>query len=152
GEREVDRGHATSSQIINFLRLLDFDLCHAVLIIPRIVHLELRIATTVNPLLEEVSEAAACDLLKGALQVCCNDLFLTITLKIGFDRTAEAGLTELMTEHVQYPGTFVVQMSIEEFKAIIVIDMVHNRATIVAVFLQISCLDIVHRILEVIIT
>ena len=114
------------------------------------MHLEGRVATGIDPLLEELGKAAARHLLKGAFQVCRDDFALAIAIQVGIDGAAEGLLAELVTQHVQHPAAFVVHVTIEQFKTIIVIDMVDDGTAIMAILLHIAVLEVEHRLLEVI--
>ena len=124
------------------LCLLDFDFCHVVLAIPGVVHLKGRIASTVDPLLEELGQAATCDILECSLQVGCYHLALAITRDVGVDRAFEGCFSELMAQHMEHPGTFFVQMSVEQLKTIVIVDMVDNGTAIMSIFTQIILLEV----------
>src|SRR5205807_7824612 len=107
---------------------------------------------TVDPLLEELSKAATCNILKCPLQVGCDHLSLAITRDVGMDRAFEGCFTELMAQHMEHPGTFFVQMSVEQLKAIVMVDMVDNGTAVMSIFTQIILLEAEHRLLEIVCT
>src|SRR5438093_13154 len=123
------------------LCLLDFDLCHVVLTISRLVHLKGRLSSTVDPLLEELSQAATCYILECPLKVGCDHFSLTIARDVGMDGAFEGSFSKLMTQHMEHPGTFFVKMSVEQLKAIVIIDMVDNGTAVMSIFTQIILLE-----------
>src|SRR6266516_6255244 len=134
------------------LCLLDFDFCHVVLAIPRVVHLKGWIASTVDPLLEELGQAATCDVLECPLQVGCDHLSLSVARDVGMDRAFEGCFAELMAQHMEYPGTFFVKMSVEQRKAIVMVDIVDDGTAVMSIFTQIILLEAEHRLLEIVCT
>src|SRR5256885_17094241 len=103
-----------------------------------------------DPLLEKAFQTMPSHLFKSALKIRSNDLFGTETLKIGVDASTKTLIGKLMTQHMQDPGTFVVQVPIKQLKALIVVSIVYDWATIGAIFSQIAIFLQEHRILELI--
>src|SRR2546430_14195663 len=56
-----------------------------------------------------------------------------------------------MTQHVQYPGAFVIHVPIKELEAIPMIDVIDNWPAIVMIFAEVAVLEIEHRLLEIIV-
>ena len=63
--------------------------------------------------LEEAFQTMTSHLFKGALKIRSNNFFGTKTLNIGMNATTETLICELVTQHVQDPCTFVVEMPVE---------------------------------------
>src|SRR6266567_3696861 len=55
-----------------------------------------------------------------------------------------------MAQHMQDPAAFIVEMSIEQLKAIIVVNVVDDGTTVIPIFFQVTSLEIKHRLFEVI--
>src|SRR5207244_2672758 len=106
----------------------------------------------VDPLLKELSKAATCDLLECPLQVSCDDLALTIARDVGMDRAFEGCFSKLMAQHMEHPGTFLVQMSVKQLKAIVMINVIDNGTAVMSIFAQIILLQVEHRLLEMVCT
>ena len=68
------------------------------------------------------------------------------------DRAFESCFSQLMAQHMEYPGAFLVQMSVEQLKAIVMVDMVDNGTAVMSIFIQIILLEAEHRLLEIVCT
>src|SRR5205807_7986489 len=55
-----------------------------------------------------------------------------------------------MTQHVQYPGAFVIHVPIKELEAIPMIDVIDDWPAIVMIFAEVAMLQSEHRLLEII--
>ena len=64
--------------------------------------------------------------------------------------TPEGCLAKLMAQHMQHPRAFLVQVRVEQLKAIVMVDMVDNGTAVMAIFLQVVLLESEHGLLEVV--
>ena len=150
GESEVYRCDKTGGEIVNLLRLLDLQPGHGMFSIPGIICLERGIAPLVDPLLEVLCQAAPGYFLEGTLQVRGDHLSLAVPFEVCFDGAPERRITKLVAQHMQDPGAFVVHVSIKQFKAIVVVDIVDDGTAILSIFIKIAFFEIEHRLLKVV--
>src|SRR5215471_19838666 len=64
--------------------------------------------------------------------------------------TLEAGLPKLMAQHMQDPGAFVVEVSIEQLETVVVVNIVDDRTAVIAIFFEIAILETEHGLFEVV--
>src|SRR5579872_210595 len=151
-KRQVNGRHKARRESIHLLCLANLDLCHVMLTIPRVTHLKGWIATLIDPLLEELRQAAARRLLKCAFQVCRYHFAGAIAFKIRLDAAPECRLAKLVTQHVQYPATLLIHVPVKKLLAILVKDIIDDGAAMTAIFLQVNLFLAEHLLLERILT
>src|SRR6185437_16111085 len=81
-EGQIERRHEDGRVLGLLLRLPHADLGQLALVIPAIADLELWMPRLVDPLLEELRQAAAAGLLVGALEVGGDHLALTVAPRV----------------------------------------------------------------------
>src|SRR6185312_2072767 len=111
---------------------------HLLRVVPGVGDAELRVSLLVDPLLEVARHAATGGLLDGALQIGGDDLTPKVALQIEVDRAPEGVLAEREAQQVEDERAFLIHMPVEQFAAVLAVDVVDDGAAAALVRLEIE--------------